>query len=267
MNTKQLAVSAVCAAFLFAGCGSAEADPADRETIHQVSLLQGLMYGDYNGSLSVAELKKLGDTGIGTFDALNGELIMLDGTVYRAAGDGSVEAVSDEEQIPFANVTFFDVDKSETLTDVADVNALKEVLNERMNEFGKNRFYMVKIRGNFPAMHVRSELAQEEPYQPLADVLEQDQTCFDYENIEGTVVGLYCPDYMDRLNAAGWHFHFLSDDQTCGGHVLDLYLAEAEAEWDSTDRFSMILPDNEAFREFDLSADQSEDIKKVETGE
>ena len=96
---------------LFTACGSIAANagssPAGREQINQVSLLQGLTYGDYYGSITVSRLKELGDTGIGTFDALNGELIMLDGTVYRAAYDGTVEAVADEETIPFSNVTFF----------------------------------------------------------------------------------------------------------------------------------------------------------------
>ena len=36
---------------------------------------------------------------------------------------------------------------------------------------------------------------------------------------------------------------------------------------DRTDGFSMVLPDNEMFNGFDLSLDQSADIKKVETGE
>ena len=115
---------------LFTACGSIAANagssPAGREQINQVSLLQGLTYGDYNGSITVSRLKELGDTGIGTFDALNGELIMLDGTVYRAAYDGTVEAVADEETIPFSNVTFFDADEAVKLTDIDSVDSLKE---------------------------------------------------------------------------------------------------------------------------------------------
>jgi acetolactate decarboxylase len=37
-----------------------------------VKRIQGLTFGDYNGSLSAKEVKALGDTGIGTFDGLNG---------------------------------------------------------------------------------------------------------------------------------------------------------------------------------------------------
>ena len=114
-------------------------------------------------------------------------------------------------------------------------------------------------------MTMRSELAQEEPYQPLAKVLET--AFYNFENAKGTVVGLYCLAYMSMLNAVGWHFHFISDDRKAGGHVVDLRVDSAAIRWDYTQEFSMKLPGNEAFKGFDLTVDQSEDIKKVETGE
>ncbi len=246
---------------------SSDSSTGGRDVINQVSLLQGLTFGDYNGSVPVSQLKKLGDIGIGTFDALNGELIMLEGTVYRAASDGTIEVVPDDEKIPFANVTFFDSDEVIKLNNIDNVNTLKAELDKKVNEAGKNRFYMIKAEGTFTKMNVRSELPQKKPYKPLAKVLETDQTFFNYENIKGTVVGLYCPEYMNDLNAVGWHFHFISEDRKAGGHVLDLSATETNVTMDRTDYFSMTLPDNEMFNEFDLTIDQSEDIKKVETGD
>ena len=263
-----LLISAFMTACGSNGSGSTSDSASDgREVINQVSLLQGLTFGDYNGSIPVSQLKKLGDTGIGTFDALNGELIMLDGTVYRASHDGSVEKVADEEKIPFSNVTFFDADEVITLNNIDSVNTLKSGLDKKVGELGVNRFYMIKAEGSFSSMQVRSELPQTKPYKPLAEVLETDQTFFNYENIKGTVVGLYCPEYMNDLNAVGWHFHFISDDKKAGGHILDLSADEINVSIDPTDQFAMILPDNEMFNNFDLTIDQSDDIKKVETGE
>jgi hypothetical protein len=97
------------------------------------------------------------------------------------------------------------------------------------------------------------------------EVLAHDQTFFEYENIEGTMVGIYCPPYMSALNAVGWHLHFISDDKTKGGHVLDVNIADAVLTWDDTDGFEVRLPQNEMFAGFDLTIDQSEDIKKAET--
>lgn len=274
MKNKKAFTGILASLCLLSACGASgggAAEPAaaetDRETICQISLLQGLLLGDYYGSVSAAELKQKGDTGIGTFQNLNGEMIVLDGVVYRAAGDGTVEAVPDDEMIPFSNVTFFDADETQTISDIADYDSLRALLDEKVDTLGKNRFYMIRIDGTFPVMNVRSEYAQEEPYEPLAKVLEHDQTFFDYEDIEGTVVGLFCPEYMKDLNATGWHLHFLSADKTKGGHVLGLAVDDAELSWDYTDGFSMVLPDNEMFSGFDLTVDQSEDVEKVEQAE
>lgn len=236
----------------------------NRDIMYQVSLLQGLSYGDYDGSITVAELKEHGDIGLGTFDKLNGELIMLEGDIYRAAGNGSIECVSDEETIPFAVVTFMDADVSKSLGNIPDFNALCRELDQMVLERGKNRFYMIRIDGIFREMNVRSVHAQKKPYRRLTEVLMSEQTHFDYEHIEGTVVGLYCPPYMSALNAVGWHMHFISHDKTKGGHVLGLHIADAVLTWDDTDMFQMKLTQNECFSDFDLSVDQSEDIEKIE---
>ena len=244
-----------------------QASAADRETIFQVSLLQGLTLGDYYGSVSVKELKEKGDTGIGTFEGVNGELIMLDGEVYRAKSDGSVEVAPDDETIPFSNVTFFDADTTEEISGISNINDLKAYLNDKVTEYGKNRFYMIRIDGNFKKVSARSELKQEEPYKTLADALSTDQREFDFDETTGTVVGLFCPEYMNDLNAVGWHFHFVSEDKQSGGHVLDLDIDNAELKWDNTDGFNMLLPETQMFPELDLTQDQSADIKKVETNE
>ena len=68
--------------------------------LYQVSLLQGLLYGDYCGSVTIEELCQNGDIGLGTFDQLNGELILLDGVAYRATGDGKIEIGLASESTP-----------------------------------------------------------------------------------------------------------------------------------------------------------------------
>ena len=265
-----LGLTAMLCAVLLAACGKETASDEvarDRDCMYQVSLLQGLTFGDYYGSITVEELEKNGDTGIGTFNRLNGELIMIDGETYRAAGNGSVELVSNEETIPFSVVTYLDLDETRDLKEIRSYEELCKALDHVVAERGKNRFYMVRIDGNFNEINVRSVNAQAEPYEPLVDVLEHDQTFFDYENIEGTMIGLYCPPYMADLNAVGWHLHFISKDKTRGGHVLGINFDDAVLTWDDTDGFEVKLPQNEMFAGFDLTIDQTEDIKKVETNQ
>ena len=238
---------------------------ATAESIYQVALLQSLAQGYFDGSITVADLKEHGDTGIGTFDGLNGEMIVLNGVVYQAIGDGSVVIPADDETVPFSNVTFFEEDLTLPLSDIPDMAALQASLNEYVDEHGANLFYMVKVPGTFSSIKVRSEFKQEKPYRNLDVALAADQNEFDFKHITGTMVGLYCPDYMGDLNSVGWHFHFLTEDLSQGGHVLQVSVEEATALLDATPGFELYLPEDEAFQNMELSKDMDEAIHKAET--
>ncbi|MBR1805621.1 MAG: acetolactate decarboxylase [Selenomonadaceae bacterium] len=242
---------------------TASAAHVNREVIYQVALLQSLALGEFEGSISVKQLKTFGDTGIGTFEGVDGEMIVLDGVVYRANQQCRINVVDDKVTVPFSNVTFFDKDFSVNLSNV-DKDALEKILNEQVDKHGRNSFYMVKISGEFALMQVRSELGAKKPFNQTLVELLKTQNEVDKENIRGTVVGLYCPDFMSSLNSTGWHFHFVSDDKKFGGHVLGLNLKRGEAQFDKTDNFRMSLPPTKSFQERNFKADLREDIRKAE---
>ena len=234
------------------------------DKLFQVALLQSLMQGEYDGVITVKELKTYGNTGIGTFQSVNGELIALDGEVYQALWDGSVKVASYDETVPFANVTFFDADVTKKNVNADSIEELKNLLTAMANEHGRNQFYMAKVTGNMPVITVRSELEQHEPYKHLDDALKTDQREFSYENIDGTVVALYCPDYMDGLNTPGWHLHFISQNKEKGGHVLTLSVKDCIVDLDVISEFAMVVPNRESFNGKDLAVDMKKAIEEVE---
>ncbi len=262
---KFLGISALAGAFLLNGVASAApAVSVERETINQIALLQSLALGHFDGSVTVGELKKLGDIGIGTFEGLDGELIMLDGVVYRANQDLKINVVDDKVTIPFSNVTFFEKDFSVKLKNIVSKKSLETKFNALVEKRGANAFYMVKIPATFKKITVRSEEGQKPPYPTLVQALDATQKEMTLENATGTIVGLYCPPYMSGLNSVGWHFHFVSDDKTVGGHVLELEVATGTAEFDKTDNFNLKLPNKKNFQKLKLAQDLSADIHKAE---
>ena len=59
-------------------------------TVTQTSTIDALLAGVYDGNLSCRELVHYGDMGIGTFDHLEGEMIIVNGAVYQVKADGKV---------------------------------------------------------------------------------------------------------------------------------------------------------------------------------
>src|SRR5215218_5350169 len=93
-------------------------------TLFQTSTIDALLDGNYDGDVSFAELAERGDFGLGTLDALDGEMIALDGDFYQIKSDGRAYSIRGETKTPFAVVTFFEPALSETLDATEDLAAL-----------------------------------------------------------------------------------------------------------------------------------------------
>lgn len=233
-------------------------------TFNQVSLLQALMLGGMEGFFPVEEAKKLGDFGIGTFDGSEGECILLDGILYKARVDGTVIEAGTQEKMPFGMFTKFEKSGETGVPAIASLEALSEELNKVVKEKGKNYIYAIKLTTEFSYMSVRSLGKQARPFPHLADAL-KDQRVYNYDNIKGTLIGYYCPDYLAGLNMHGWHYHFVSEDRKFGGHVLELKTGtEARVDYDVIDGFSVKIPSYPEFHEMDLAQDLKKDIEKAE---
>jgi len=163
-----LSTGLVFSCFL-AGCAAnkpTEDATDNRDTLYQVSTLNALMLGYYDGVISAGDLLEEGDTGLGTFDTLDGEMILLDGKVYQAKADGTVSEQSDDITVPFAAATYFENDLTlSDLKQISDLETLKSILDEEVLDAtgNPNIFYVVKITGDFNMVHVRSVPAQEKP--------------------------------------------------------------------------------------------------------
>lgn len=234
--------------------------------LSQVSLLNALLLGEYDGFISVETLKTQGDTGIGTFDTLDGEMILLDGIVYQAKVDGSVVQVDDEVLVPFAMATHFSPTVAEQpLSLVSGIEVLKthldQVISSTTHDF--NRFYVVKLQGTFSHVRVRSVPAQEKPYQRLSTIAAS-QKEYVYEPVEGTIVAFRCPDYVNGINMPGWHLHFLSSDADKGGHLLEVDIEEGVMEMGDMRQYSLVLPDSASFASMDIAHDLTQETLFVE---
>lgn len=233
----------------------------DRDVLYQVSTIDALMESVYDGTLSFEELRTRGDIGIGTFDALDGEMVALDGVYYQVTVDGTVRVADDTMTTPFATVTFFDADRTIPVSDRLDSTAATALIDDALPS--TNMPYAVRIDGYFSGMKVRSVPRQEKPYPRLVDAVAH-QRIFEYADVEGTVVGIFTPAFMDGLNVPGYHLHFISDDRRLGGHVLDFTIENGTIALDDTPEFRMILPTHGAFYAANLSADLSVEIARVE---
>jgi acetolactate decarboxylase len=231
------------------------------DTVFQVSTIDALLSGQYDGDATIKDVSRHGDFGIGTFEALDGEMVLVDGTFYQITSDGKAHPVSPEMETPFCAVTFFEPDLSFSIPEEIDFQRLQENVGSRLPT--ENVFFAVRVDGTFDEVKVRSVPRQQKPYPPLTEVV-KDQPVYTFRDIKGTLVGFVCPYFVKGVNVPGWHLHFIADDRTVGGHVLAFSARDLRVAVDETPSFSLYLPTDAEFYGADFSPDTEDAVRRVE---
>ncbi|GAD17143.1 acetolactate decarboxylase [Lentilactobacillus otakiensis] len=221
-------------------------------TLYQHGTLALLVPGLLTGTITMAELLKHGDTGIGTGEGLDGELIILDGKPYHVHGTGDITIAPDSFTMPFANAHFARYSPLAELENVDEAD-----LNQQMISLSRarNTFFSVEVHGVFSNVQTRAAVKSNPPYNTLAETAEN-QSVFNRDQVKGTLVGYYSPELFEGATVGGFHHHFISDDHQFGGHVLSFHLDKGDVSYQLFDTFEQHLPvGNKQYMEHDFSND------------
>lgn len=238
-----------------------ESDHHRTHEIFQTSTINALLEGIYDGDMTYGQLREHGNFGLGTFNALDGEMIAFDGLFYQIRSDGVASPVDDAQQTPFAVVQFFEPEVEQGLDRAMDYGRLKDYLRTLIPS--TNFFYAIRIDGLFTYVKTRSVPRQTKPYPPLIEVTKT-QPVFEFSDVSGTIVGFRFPDYAQGINMPGYHLHFLTENRKAGGHLLDCRLHRGKVMVEHTSNFHMELPTAGTFLDANLSKDRREMLRRAE---
>lgn len=223
------------------------------DTVTQVSILDALLASQFDGCLPCRDLLEHGDLGIGTFDRMDGELVMVDGTIYQVKADGKVYAPDPDNRTPFATVCHFRPDETWALTGPVDLEALKNSIDETASN--RNVFCAIRVDGVFSYMNTHALREQRKPYPPTAKVVKA-VAQFEMKDVAGTIVGFRAPPYVKGISDPGYHLHFLSEDRTQGGHIRGFVMDRATCAVHICSTHVVILPEHgDALAGIDLTRD------------
>jgi acetolactate decarboxylase len=229
-------------------------------TLYQVSTATALVEGIYRGAVRVGVLREHGDLGLGTFENIDGEMVIVDGHFFQVRCDGSVREVDDAVLSPFAVITRFAPEPAVTLEQCPDIGHL----NARFDglRHSDNVFFALRVDGQFDYVHTRAMCWTDEGV-PLVQAAAV-QPEFEFRDIKGTLVGFWTPEYAKTFNVPGYHLHFVSDDRTRGGHLLQCRGSNLRLQIQQEGDYHIALPETESFLRADLRRDPAADLAQAE---
>jgi acetolactate decarboxylase len=233
----------------------------EHHVLFQASTIGALLDGAYDGDLSFAELAEHGDLGLGTLNGLDGEMIALDGSFYRADVEGEVDEVGMDARTPFAVVTRFEPTIDRSLGGPLDHAGLLAKLDELVPAEAPS--CAIRLDGRFDLVRARSVPRQTPPFRPLTEVV-LEQNVFELTDVEGTMLGFRFPDYVEGIEVSGYHLHFISGDRGRGGHVLASRSNGLRVRLDPSSELHVELPPQVNLADPDLAAATHAAVEAVE---
>jgi acetolactate decarboxylase len=237
-----------------------EKNEKPESAIYLCAPVNALVEGIFEENIHLAEVLKHGDFGLGTFDDLDGEMLILDGHCYQIRADGRVIEVGKEVLTPFASVTFYTPGSHYEINEETQYKEFLKWLNRLLPS--PNLFYAIRIEGEFVHIKARS-VPKQANYHPLSDIAHE-QVVFDFDNIRGTLAGFFTPDFMSSLSVPGLHLHFLSEDLQHGGHVFECVPRKVRAGIQLIHKLELSLPMTQDYMRLDFHRDIKQDLDKVE---
>jgi len=221
--------------------------------------LAALVEGIYRADTTIGLLRQKGNLGIGTFNDLDGEMVLLDGKVYCLRPQGDAEMIPDEVRTPFALTTQFEGDTEDRLEKVTEAEFEHAVLDLVPST---NLMYAIRIDGRFDYVRARS-VPKMSNYLPLAEIAKL-QTVFEFHDVEGTIVGFYTPNFLAGVHLPGLHLHFITKDRTRGGHLMAAAPREVTVKLQHAPSVELGLPMTFDFLTMERTRDMEADLNKVE---
>lgn len=210
-----------------------------RHEAFQTSTVAALLGGAFDGDVTLGELLEHGDLGLGTLNALDGELIVVEGEAWKAGLDCTLARAPASARTPYAVVVPFSPGEPVVLHGPLGAEQLEQRLEHRLGSKGRPR--AIRIDGRFERLRVRSVPRQERPYPPLAEAIAH-QHVRELADVSGTIVGFSFPDPLEGIEMLGWHLHFATEDRRLGGHVLDFALRDGTVLLDDVTELHVELP-------------------------
>lgn len=233
----------------------------DAQKIYQTGTINSLVNAVYDGDKSIASIKVHGDFGLGALGMMDGELIVCDGVFYRADSAANLSIAGDDSVLPFAVVSHFTPDQEFDLVNL-DLPGTADFVSRYFAS--RNLIHTVRIDASFKAIRVRSEKCQPNTYRPMNETMPKLQRVRDLENIDGTLVGIWYPDYLSQLNVPGFHFHFVDAGRTVGGHAFTFNLIRGHAAVQTITSLQVDLINNNEFAEANLNTVAPGAVDQVE---
>ena len=199
--------------------------------ITQIETVHDLFAGRYEAVTTVGEAFADAVVGLGVAEAVDGEIVHVDGVTWRIPADGVPRIAPPDLGMPFSVAASGGTPVTRSVPTGASLPDLTALVDDVLIAESLHHDYLVAavtVVGEFERVLLRSEHPQEPPYKPLGNPgAVTGEVRFELAPWTGTLAGFRFPDVSDDVVIPGLHLHGIAADHGSGGHCHELAVVSA----------------------------------------
>ncbi len=246
MNRTSKVSLMVFVSVIFGGSAFAADSIKSCDSLHQFSTFAALISGVYTGDMTISSLAEQGPDGIGVFDSLDGSMVGIDGVFYHTASNGETTIADPSKKITYAQIGCLANGNKVHVENISSYEGLKSKLDNQITN--KNVIYLIKIKGFFTEVML-SNISEKSKFYRRLDYSFENKTHYGLKNTEGTLVGIWAPEFMGNMSAPGYHLHMINKERTRGGHLINIKIDKADILIKPMAGFCVNYPQTEHYQE------------------
>ncbi|KUI99675.1 acetolactate decarboxylase [Vibrio sp. MEBiC08052] len=206
------------------------------DTLYQINTSQTLCNCIMDSNHKLSELLEQGDFGFGATAGMQENIVLFNGKIISPK-----ENIS-SKKIAISFVSKFFNEKTLYSCSGMNIEGLREYIECSFQS--KNYIYLFKLKSEFDFVKISHFPKFQKPYVKITPEIVNQSENEILSNISGYLMGFWLPSYLDCFNsgAGGCHIHFISDDMSVFGHVLECQTSSFEMQLCQKNNFELVLP-------------------------
>lgn len=230
------------------------------DKIYQFSTIGALMSGYFSPDQDVYKVCSCSSIGLGCSENLNAEMTILNGIPYTATAEEALKTPTAQLDVPFYQVTNFDQFQEYHIGE-ASIKNIEQFVRAVIPL--NNNFIALRIEAIFNRITLRRPYAS--PDRRSIQEVSDNQEVSTYTEIKGYLVGFWTPEIFGRISVPGFHLHFISEDKSISGHVLDYHFSSALLQCEEKNVIEITHPKTSTFKNLNIDIEGLDEvIRKVE---
>lgn len=212
------------------------------EQAYQLETINKLVLGYYHGAWKVCEILNKGKI-VDNPTKVDRSIVVFNNKIYQYIEPYPLDELNAQRTTSLATIHGIDKPIETAIVALQGINSLSQRLGIELEKHDStgSKFYIMQMQGEFSDIALQNIPDRNWVDEQIAGK-SKSYPERKYQQLKGTVVGIRMIDYLKSNKSLIWYLHFVSEDKSISGMIVNINVNRATMKVSPISDFSIYIP-------------------------